>query len=33
MALNILDIKKAVTRKLKDAFPECNIYSKRVLRY
>ena len=30
MALNILDIKKAVTRKLKDAFPECNIYSKRV---
>ena len=30
MALNILDMKKAVTKKLKEAFPECNIYSKRV---
>ena len=30
MALNILDMKKAVTKKLKEAFPECNIYTKRV---
>ena len=30
MALNILDMKKAITKKLKDAFPECNIYTKRV---
>ena len=30
MAIKILDIKKAVTKQLKQAFPECNIYSKRV---
>ena len=30
MALNILDMKKTITKKLKDAFPECNIYTKRV---
>ena len=30
MALNILDMKKAVTKKLKEAFPDYNIYSKRV---
>ena len=30
MALNILDMKRAVTKKLKEAFPECNIYTKRV---
>ena len=30
MALNILDMKRAVTKKLKEVFPECNIYTKRV---
>ena len=28
--ISTLDIKKAVTKKLKDAFPQCNIYTKRV---
>lgn len=30
MEINIIDIKNAIVKKLKQAFPECNIYSSRV---
>lgn len=30
MEINVIDIKNTIVKKLKQAFPECNIYSKRV---